>query len=316
MALLDRFGSSRKTGKMIPLNPVSKEKDEESSTSRKNQRKLKRSDTMSDPLTGALSLGIKKKTDLGGVAYLENALMQLDLHDFNIDSIKPRTKTFHMKRQHFKISTKDCRFRLEIDKTGLFAKTLNYSRICTICLAFLGVKNRAQGTISFTFKDLAYTNEEDQIDFRVRHKISKSFSAIASMPSPVFNADLDKLICDCEIKDASVSNVVIGDLLLLLGIEQSDLPVCYVPQKAKIFEYQPLTEKGLNKISNFAGYVDNVLTKSINLHEDNDASFSTDGLGVLVHPRLKDAASQVPIKSLEIKNNNKIQLRDGSYSEP
>nr|AIK24569.1 movement protein [Tenuivirus oryzabrevis]AIK24592.1 movement protein [Tenuivirus oryzabrevis]AIK24604.1 movement protein [Tenuivirus oryzabrevis]AIK24624.1 movement protein [Tenuivirus oryzabrevis]AIK24636.1 movement protein [Tenuivirus oryzabrevis] len=320
MALLQKLGSSKVSSKrmspaMIPLDSINQDlvdPQQEKDAKNKKEGKKKDLDVSMDPLTGKLPLGKKKQVDTGGIAYLENALMQLDLHDFSFDSIRPRTKTFHMKRQHFKISTVNSRFRLDVEKTGLFSKTLKYSRICTLCLAFLGIKNRAQGTISFTFRDLSYLSENDQIDFKVKNRISKSFAAIASFPAPIFNDDLGNLICDFEIENASVNGVVIGDLLVLLGIEQSDLPVCYEPQKAKIFEYKPLTEKGLNKISNFAGYVDNVLKAAINHREGEDDGFSTEGLGVLVHPRVKQIDNSIPIKSLENKPQ-KMLMRDGSY---
>ncbi|QZU27244.1 pc4 [Wheat white spike virus] len=197
---------------------------------------------------------------------IETAATVLGLEPFSFADVRANSYDMFVAKQDYSVCA-NRRTHFVIDSSPLFYRkplqNFPFFRIATFAVIWLGLKGKADGTITFRFQDKSYTDPDKQVEVEVCYPMSKNFAVLGSLPNFISYEDAAKLKVEILVKDESVANCVIARSLWFWGIERTDLPVKMEPQKTVMFEFEPLPDRTVNHLSKFKNFTTDVVQQAV-----------------------------------------------------
>ncbi|AAB69770.1 pc4 [Tenuivirus oryzalbae] len=211
-------------------------------------------------------LALKNRPLTKGRMTIDAAATVLGLEPFSFADVRANSYDMFVAKQDYSVCA-NRRTHFTIDSSPLFFRkplqTFPFFRIATFAVIWLGIKGRANGTVTFRIIDRSYTDPERQVEVEICYPMAKTFAVLGSLPNFMSYEDADKMQVEIVIKDDSVQNCIISRSLWFWGIERTDFPVPMESQKTVMFEFEPLPDRTVNHLSKFKNFTTDVVQRAV-----------------------------------------------------
>ncbi|AAB58303.1 unknown [Tenuivirus urochloae] len=211
-------------------------------------------------------LAIKNRPLTKGRMTIDAAATVLGLEPFSFADVRANSYDMFVAKQDYSVCA-NRRTHFTIDSSPLFFRkplqTFPFFRIATFAIIWLGIKGRANGTVTFRIIDRSYKDPIKQVEVEVCYPMAKTFAVLGSLPNFMSYEDKEKMPVEIVVKDDSVENCVISRSLWFWGIERTDFPVPMEAQRTVMFEFEPLPDRTINHLSKFKNFTTDVVQRAV-----------------------------------------------------